>query len=263
MPARAKSYVFYIGDWAILTGPTFVESPFYREIKDTDIHFYGQRLVDALEPKADVTAMSAWKLYHLEPGGFEKILRRSSAIIVSDVEAHCFSLYPAFFDRAKRQRYVQTFPDRLVNLRKWVKAGGGLVMLGGWLSFSGANERGGWRRSPIAEVLPVECLLGDDLVDSSAGFTADVVLPDHALAKGLPWRSFPPIFGYNQLVPKDGAEVVVRVKETGHPLVVVGKYGKGRIAIYASDPAPHWGINFELWSGYDKFWQQMLRWVGR
>jgi len=33
--------------------------------------------------------------------------------------------------------------------------------------------------------------------------------------------------------------------------------------IYASDPAPHWGINFELWEGYDQFWQQALGWVSR
>ena len=47
----------------------------------------------------------------------------------------------------------------------------------------------------------------------------------------------------------------------GHPLVVVGEYGKGRIVTYMSDPAPHWGINFELWKGYDAFWQQSLQWV--
>jgi uncharacterized membrane protein len=31
--------------------------------------------------------------------------------------------------------------------------------------------------------------------------------------------------------------------------------------MYMSDPAPHWGINFELWEGYDAFWQQSLTWV--
>ena len=47
-----------------------------------------------------------------------------------------------------------TFPDRLESLKAWVHGGGGLMMLGGWLSFSGAREMGGWRRSRLAEACP-------------------------------------------------------------------------------------------------------------
>ena len=36
-------------------------------------------------------------------------------------------------------------------------------------------------------------------------------------------------------------------QETGG--VVTGRWGAGRILFYASDPAPHWGINFEYWEG--------------
>ena len=134
-------------------------------------------------------------------------------------------------------------------------------MLGGWLSFSGVQAKSGWGRSRFAEALPVECLHTEDLVESSAGFTAEVLNSEHPVSKGLPWDLFPPIFGYNEVKVKPGAEVLVRVKETGDPLVVVGGYGKGRILTYMSDPAPHWGINFELWEGYDKFWKQAIHWV--
>ena len=264
MAARKKPHVLYLGDWVFHMGPTFVETPFnVVETKDCDLHFYGRRLADALEPKADLTCLANWELYRLEPGKLEGLVRRSAAVIVSDVEARCFNLYPEFFDRAQRKGEAVTFPDRLDFLKNWIKRGGGLMMLGGWLSFSGAREVGGWRRSRLAEALPVECLIGDDLVDSSAGFTAEVVNPAHPTVKGLPWDEFPPIFGYNELVPKEDAEVLVRVRETGHPLVVAGTWGKGRVFIYASDPAPHWGINFELWRGYDSFWQKALRWVGK
>jgi len=261
MAKRSRPHVLYLGDWVFHSGPTFIETPFALEVKDCDLHFYGQRLADALGKDAELTCMPNWDLYHLPPGRFEEILKRSAAIVVSDVEARCFHLYPAFFDRARRSRNVVTFPDRIDSLRNWIATGGGLMMLGGWLSFSGAREMGGWRRSRLAEALPVECLVGEDLVESSEGFTAEVLLPDHPLASGLPWRSFPPIFGYNELVPRADAQVVVRVKQTGHPLVVAGRHGKGRIMIYASDPAPHWGINFETWKGYVDFWRQALRWV--
>ncbi|HPP29148.1 MAG TPA: glutamine amidotransferase [Phycisphaerae bacterium] len=264
MATVSKPHVWYAGDWVFLMGPTFVETPFNTtETKDCELRFYGRRLAEALQPVAEVTCTANWDLYRMEPGKLEEYLQRSAVMIVSDVEAKCFHLYPAFFDRARLNKEVVTFPDRLVSLKNWVHDGGGLMMLGGWLSFSGAKETGGWRRTCVAEALPVECLLGEDLVESSAGFTAEVLLPDHPLAKGLPWATFPPIFGYNELIAKADAEVVVRVKETGHPLVVAGRYGKGRIMIYASDPAPHWGINFELWEGYNQFWQQAFAWASR
>ena len=105
----------------------------------------------ALASKAELTCMPSWQLYRLPPGEFEKQMRKSAAVIISDVETQCFGLYPAFFDRAKRERRVVTFPDRLMNLKKWVRGGGGLMMVGGWLSFSGSHERaaaGGAVRSP-------------------------------------------------------------------------------------------------------------------
>jgi uncharacterized membrane protein len=260
MPA-AKPRILYLGDWVFHVGPTFIETPFGTETKDCDLHFYGRRLADALKPNAELTCLANWELYRLKRGEFERHLNASKAIIVSDVEAKCFHLYPEFFDRGARKNEVLTCPDRLDFLKQWIRDGGGLMMLGGWLSFSGVQERGGWRRSRLAEALPVECLVGEDLVESSAGFHAEVAIPGHPLAKGLPWQSFPPIFGYNELIPRPGAEVVVRVKETGHPLVVAGDFGKGRIFIYASDPAPHWGINFEIWKGYDAFWQRAAGWA--
>lgn len=135
------------------------------------------------------------------------------------------------------------------------------MMLGGWLSFSGVQSRSGWGRSTLQEALPVNCLLIEDLVESSAGFTAEVVKPDHPVVKGLAWDTFPPIFGYNEVTVKNEDDVIVRVKETGHPLVVAGAYGQGRVFTYMSDPAPHWGINFELWENYNDFWLQAYNWI--
>ncbi len=259
---RSRPHVLYLGDWVFHMGPTFVETPFNTvETKDCDLHFYGRRLADALEPKAELTCLSNWELYRLGPGKLEELVDKSAAVIISDVEAKCFQLYPDFFERSARTGMVETYPDRIEFLKGWVAGGGGLMMLGGWLSFSGAQEAGGWRRSRLAEALPVECLVGSDLVETSAGCTAELVADEHPCTRGLPWDEFPPIFGYNELVPKDDADVLVRVRGTEHPLVVAGSYGKGRVFVYASDPAPHWGINFELWSGYDAFWQQALRWV--
>lgn len=254
-------HVLYLGDWVFHLGPVFIETPFGTETKDADLHFYGERLAEALEITADVTPLSNWELYRLQPGKLEEYLEQSETLIISDVEAKCFHLYPSFFDRARRENRVVTFPDRLKVINEWIHNGGGLMMLGGWLSFSGVQGRSGWGRSVLKDTLPVECLLIEDLVESSEGFTVEVTMPDHPVVKGLPWDKFPPIFGYNEVIEKPQGQVLVRVKETGHPLVVVGEHGAGRIFTYMSDPAPHWGINFELWEAYDAFWQQAFNWV--
>ena len=262
--ARNRTRVLYLGDWVFHTGPSFCESPFHIETKDCDLHFYGRPLKEALDPLAVVTTLSNWQLYRLRPGEFEDYLSKNDVIIVSDVEAKCFHLSPDFFERQKypAEKNVNiTFPDRLELLKKWVGDGGGLMFLGGWLSFSGSKEEGGWRRSTMAEVLPVECLVGEDLVESSAGYTLQVVAPEHPVVGDLPWHSCPSIFGYNEVTAKPGAEVVVRVRETGHPLVITGTYKQGRIYTFASDPVPHWALNFERWDGYPQFWQNAMRWA--
>jgi uncharacterized membrane protein len=145
-------------------------------------------------------------------------------------------------------------------MRRFVERGGGLLMLGGWLSFSGHMEKGGWRRCSYADALPVECLPGEDLVESSEGFGVRVAAPAHPITRGLAWKTWRPILGYNEVRVKPEARVLVEVKETGHPLVVVSTLGKGRQFLYLSDPVPHWGINLELWSDYDAFWKRALHW---
>src|SRR5918993_1853706 len=152
-----RPHVLYLGDWVFHVGPVFIETPFALETKDCDLHFYGQRLADALGKEADLTTLANWQLYRLPPGRLEEHVDRSAAVIISDVEAKCFHLYPSFFDRSRRETRVISFPDRLEAVKSWVKGGGGLMMLGGWLSFSGVGGKGGWARSRLAEMLPVEC----------------------------------------------------------------------------------------------------------
>ena len=91
---RAKSqvrskeeHVLYLGDWVFHVGPTFIETPFGTETKDADLHFYGERLTEALEHHADVTPLANWELYRLEPGKLEEYLEQSACLIISDVEA--------------------------------------------------------------------------------------------------------------------------------------------------------------------------------
>ena len=64
----SRPHVLYLGDWVFHVGPVFIETPFAMETKDCDLHFYGQRLADALGKEADLTTLANWQLYRLPPG---------------------------------------------------------------------------------------------------------------------------------------------------------------------------------------------------
>ena len=67
----------------------------------------------------------------------------------------------------------------------------------------------------------------------------------------------PPILGYNQTLENHG-DVLIRVRETGDPLLAISNSGKGKVLAYTSDPAPHWGLNFVYWKHYSDFWLKCL-----
>jgi len=48
-------------------------------------------------------------------------------------------------------------------------------MTGGWYSFSGEQGKGGWGRSRMKDILPVKCIVGEDLIESTEGYTVKCV----------------------------------------------------------------------------------------
>jgi uncharacterized membrane protein len=67
--------------------------------------------------------------------------------------------------------------------------------------------------------------------------------------------------GYNRVKAKRNAKVLAVIKETGDPLIAVGRYGKGRTMVFTSDIAPHWGAGFQTWSLAARFLDQTLEWL--
>ena len=247
--------IYYVGDWAVMTGPVFAESPFNFEHKGLEIFNYGTWLKQALESSGEHTVESvpSWDFYKLPPGAWEKVLQEYDIIVFSDVEARLFQLEPTFFDRSKFGTKVLTFPDRIRLTAEAVRGGKSILWCGGWLSFTGEIGKGGWGRTGLKELLPVTCLDYEDLVESTEGYMIEQAKGDEPLSR-LDFSDFPPIMGYNRTLPREGFKVLLQVKETGDPLVAWGEIGKGRVLAYMSDPAPHWGCNFVYWESYNDFW---------
>ncbi|MBN2049800.1 MAG: hypothetical protein JW760_05095 [Spirochaetales bacterium] len=256
--------IYYAGDWAILTGPTFMETPFHFSPKGLEIFNYGKWLKDALESEGahQVTSVPSWDFYKLGPGEYEKILEDYDVIIFSDIEGKLFQLAPEFFTREEFGRRVLTFPDRIRLTREAVIEGGkSVVFLGGWYSFTGELGRGGWGRTGLKDLMPVECLDIEDLMESTEGFTAEFSPEGKKLLQGLDLDSLPPILGYNKVKEISRDTVLARFRETGDPMLIIGFRGKGKVLAYTSDPAPHWGCNFVFWKDYGKFWNRLMELV--
>lgn len=252
--------VCYFGDWAVMCGPVFAETPFNYAHKGLDIVNYGKWLKEALESTGEhqVDSIPTWEFYKMAPGEYEKVIEDYDVIIFSDVELKNFQLSPSFFDRQKFGKAPLTFPDRVRLTVDAVNSGKRMMFLGGWLSFSGEMGKGGWNRSRLSEILPVKCLDYEDLVESTEGFNLSLTENGDDFFTDIDFGSFPPILGYNKTLPRDNCTVLANVEGSSDPLVSIGDFGKGRVLAYMSDPAPHWGCNFVFWEDYSKFWLNCL-----
>jgi uncharacterized membrane protein len=175
-------------------------------------------------------------------------------VVISDIGANSFQLPDETFLRSERS------PNRLELVADFVRRGGGLVMIGGYLSFTGIDGKARFGMSPLAEVLPVEMLPYDDRIEVSQGATVTVSDPAHPVLGGTP-AEWPELLGYNRLVAKPGAQTVAHVGED--PMLVVGTSGDGRSVAFASDLAPHWAPpEFVDWPYYGPLWLSILSWAG-
>ncbi|MFE3998383.1 glutamine amidotransferase [Nocardioides sp. YIM B13467] len=176
-------------------------------------------------------------------------------VIISDIGSNSFLLPDETFLRSEKS------PNRLGLVADYVRRGGGLLMVGGYLSFTGIDGKGRFGMSPLAEPLPVTMLNHDDRIEMSEGAEVEVCEPEHPALGSTP-AGWPHLLGYNRLIAKPDATVIARVGDD--PLLVVGNYGAGRSAAFASDLAPHWAPQeFLDWPYYAELWSAILEWTAQ
>ena len=213
------------------------------------------RLIRALEDSGyEVTYMPNHVAALRFPFSVEE-LARYEAVILSDIGSNTLLLHPDTFAKS------QKMPNRCQVIRDYVFAGGALLMVGGYMAFSGIDAKAKYGRTPLSEVLPVTCLETDDLMERPEGVTPQALLPQHPALNGVP-ADWPHFLGYNRTLPKEGAQVVMTI--AGDPFIAFGDYGKGRAGVFTSDCAPHWGPpEFVSWAGYTPLFSGILRYLTR
>lgn len=214
----------------------------------------GEPLIAALEAGGcSVTFMPNHHAATRFPSSAEE-LAAYDVVILSDIGSDTLLLHPDTF------RLSQVRPDRLAVLADWVRAGGGLLMVGGYMSFTGSGAAARYGMTPLAEVLAVGLLDHDDRIETPAGVRPVATGADTGgILAGLegPW---PPFLGYNRLLERPGAEVVLR--HGRDPFLALRPVDHGRSAAFASDCSPHWGSpEFTAWSGYPIVWNRIVKWL--
>ena len=243
---------------ALLVGESWITHE--THIKGVD-SFTNSTLVSGAGPfLSAVGSLTGWEVEHLMghdvPRAFpssEEEIAQYSVIILSDIGSRSLAIHPETWGEGKAR------PDRLALVQRWVEDGGGLAMIGGYLSFQGLNGTARYRGTPVAEVLPVVMGEWDDCVERPAG-ARPKVLAGHALVEGL-GVDWPALLGYNRVSAREGATVLCTVDDS--PLLVVGHHGRGRALAWTSDIGPHWcPREFLEWDGYGKLWRQAVKWLG-
>jgi len=130
--------------------------------------------------------------------------------------------------------------------------GMGLLMIGGWESFAGRDVQ--YTHTPLAEALCVTMSDSDDRVNCPQPCLVEKTA-EHPILANLPFDAPPGVGGYNRVAAKPEATTLllarryaVRAKGGQYlfhpggadPLLVVGSCGRGRVAAFTSDVAPHW-----------------------
>jgi uncharacterized membrane protein len=179
--------------------------------------------------------------------------------------------------------------EAAAGLVRLVRDGGGLIMLGGWTTFTGRG--GDYGQSPLAPLLPVICAPEDDRRNVPSGLWLEVAAPAHPIVRNLDFSTPPVICGYNAVALAAGASLLLRgrllafqggpdgtrtpVAGASVPLLAVHTAGAGRVVAYMSDLVPHWcgGIvdwgaerlvlstGAEVNSAYVAFLLNMVRWA--
>ncbi|MCC8179423.1 MAG: glutamine amidotransferase, partial [Planctomycetes bacterium] len=179
-------------------------------------------------------------------------MQEYAAVIISDVGKNTFLLHPDTFFQSKAT------VNKLSLIRDYVEAGGGFVMVGGYMTFMGIDGRAGYKGTVIESILPVTLMSGDDRVEIPEGVVPYV--PEGETFWSGMGEKWPSLLGYNRLEAKPDGRVLLRTD--ADPVIVAGTCGKGKTIAFATDCAPHWAPpQFCEWEHYPTMWAKMLAWL--
>lgn len=136
---------------------------------------------------------------------------------------------------------------------------GGLLMLGGALSFAGQQGIGGWAASNPQRMWPVVIDTGEDTIEVPDG-TRLVATADCPTGLARIFEAAPPVFGYNRVAIRPEATLLAEYG-SGAPAIATMERDDRRRAVFTSDLMPHWGAETVEWDGLPELMRALVRLV--
>jgi hypothetical protein len=93
-------------------------------------------------------------------------------------------------------------------------------------------------------------------------FTPQIVSGFSEIIKGLS-SQLPVLDGYVLTGPKGGLNQIVLSSDQADPIFATCQSGMGRCVAFTSAVDSRWGSNWLGWGGFERFWEQTVRWVGK
>ncbi|MBM4332697.1 MAG: hypothetical protein FJ117_16050 [Deltaproteobacteria bacterium] len=173
------------------------------------------------------------------------------------------------FDNFPYHLYIK--PAYLEEVRAFVKAGGGLALIGG----PNLLDEGKYSGTPLEEVLPIEAAGKGDYQRevplkarlTRAGRSHPITGLEATEKENVNlWREMPPLDGSNRVRVKTSATILL---ESGdgipHPILAVERYGQGRVFVLATDYSWKWYMGMiargRSHYAYYRFMERAVRWL--
>ena len=190
------------------------------------------------------------------PASLEEF-KRYDVVILSDCGYNNIVMQPG---NTKPYR-IPMGPNRPKALNEFVKQGGGLIMVGGWLSYSGLQGKGLYGGTAVEDVLPVRCLPrgADDRIEVTEGFMFNIDDWKHPIVQNIDWEKKYCLLGYNKTILREDAHQIASYD--GDPMIAVREVGKGRSLSYLTDITPHWSGDFQQHPDYKTLLLNLIRWT--
>ena len=80
----------------------------------------------------------------------------------------------------------------------------------------------------------------------------------HPILDGI--TAVPPLYGYVGTSPKQAAQTILTTHQDD-PLLAAWRYGLGKSVAWTSDATSRWSTEWVTWTGYPRFWEQLVRWT--
>lgn len=164
--------------------------------------------------------------------------------------------------------------ENLKKLARRLDDGAGLIMTGGFFSFS----PGGYAGTPLESMLPVlldkRQIQGDGPIASDLHYERDLqMLPTES---GLShhvmrlsnsgnrqlWQKLPPLLRANRLRKKNALVEVLAETPDGVPLLFAMETGKSRSLAFAGDSTWQWWMK-DFRDQHQRFWRQVILWLAK